>query len=154
MSLKRWFYRDGHPNRLARTLDRGTAALYARGVAPNYLVTLEVRGRRSGRTITLPLVMVVVAGERYLVSMLGQNANWVRNVRAAGGDATLRHGRREEVRLEELVVDRRAPVLKTYLKRAPNARAHLPVPKDAPLAEFERVAPRFPVFRVVPRSEA
>src|SRR5215218_204479 len=29
MSLKRWFYRGGHPNRVARTLDRGTAALYA-----------------------------------------------------------------------------------------------------------------------------
>ncbi|MBA2714659.1 MAG: nitroreductase family deazaflavin-dependent oxidoreductase [Rubrobacteraceae bacterium] len=154
MSLKRWFYRDGHPNRVARTLDRGTAALYALGVAPDYLVTLEVRGRCSGRTIALPLVMVVVVGERYLVSMLGQNANWVRNVRAAGGDAVLRHGRCEEVRLEELVIDRRAPVLKTYLKRAPNAKAHLPVPKDAPLAEFERVAPRFPVFRVVLRSNA
>ena len=154
MSLKRWFYRDGNPNRVARVLDWGTGALYALGVAPNYLVTLEVRGRRSGRTIALPLVMVVVVGERYLVSMLGQNANWVRNVRAAGGDATLRHGRREEVRLEEVVVDRRAPVLKTYLKRAPNARGHVPVPKDAPLAEFERVAPRFPVFRVVPRSKA
>jgi hypothetical protein len=154
MSMKRWFYRDGHPNRVARMLDRGTAALYALGVAPNYLVTLEVRGRRSGRSIALPLVMVVVAGERYLVSMLGQDANWVRNVRAAGGDATLRHGRREEVHLEELMFDRRAPVLKTYLKRAPNARAHLPVSKDAPLAEFERVAPRFPVFRVVPRSNA
>ena len=74
MSLKKWFYRDGHPNRVARTLDRGTAALYALGVAPDYLVALEVRGRRSGRTIALPLVMVVVVGERYLVSMLGQNA--------------------------------------------------------------------------------
>ncbi len=154
MSLKRWFYRDGHPNRVARTLDRGTAALYELGVAPGYLVTLEVTGRRSRRTIALPLVMAVVGGERYLVSMLGQNANWVRNVRAAGGDATLRHGRREEVRLDEVAVDRRAPVLKTYLKRAPNARAHLPLPEDAPLAEFERVAPRFPVFRVIPRSKA
>jgi deazaflavin-dependent oxidoreductase (nitroreductase family) len=149
MSLKRWFYRDGHPNRVARILDRGTAALYARGVSPDYLITLEVRGRRSGRTVALPLVMAVVADERYLVSMLGQNANWVRNVRAAGGDAVLRHGRREEVRLEEVAVDRRAPVLKTYLKRAPNARAHLPVPENAPLAEFGRVASRFPVFRVV-----
>ena len=110
MGLKRWFYRDGHPNRLARILDRGTAALYALGVAPNYLVTLEVRGRRSGRTIALPLVMVVAGGERYLVSMLGEGANWVRNVRAAGGDAALRHGSREEVRLEELAVDRRARV--------------------------------------------
>ena len=152
MSLKRWFYRDGRPNRLARILDRGTAALYALGVAPNYLVTLEVRGRRSGRTIALPLVMVVAGGERYLVSMLGEGANWVRNVRAAGGDATLRHGRREEVRLEELAVDRRAPVLGTYLKRAPNARAHLPITKDALPAEFERVASRFPVFRVTSRS--
>ncbi len=154
MSLKRWFYRDGRPNGLARILDRGTAALYALGVAPNYLVTLEVRGRRSGRTIALPLVMVVAGGERYLVSMLGEGANWVRNVRAAGGDATLRHGRREEVRLEELAVDRRAPVLGTYLKRAPNARAHLPISMDAPPAEFERVASRFPVFRVASRGTA
>jgi len=139
---------------LARILDRGTGALYALGVAPNYLVTLEVRGRRSGRTIALPLVMVVAGGERYLVSMLGEGTNWVRNVRAAGGDATLRHGRREEVRLEELAVDRRAPVLRTYLERAPNARAHLPISKDAPPAEFERVASRFPVFRVTSRGAA
>jgi hypothetical protein len=154
MGLKGWFYRDGHPNRLARVLDRGTAALYALGLAPDYLVTLEVRGRRSGRTIALPLVMVVVGGERYLVSMLGEGTNWVRNVRAAGGDAALRHGSREEVRLEELAVDRRAPVLGTYLERAPNARAHLPISRDAPPAEFARVASRFPVFRVTPRGDA
>lgn len=92
--------------------------------------------------------MVVIGGERYLVSMLGERANWVRNVRTRG-EATIRHGRREEVCLEEVAVDLRAPVLKTYLGRAPNARAHLPVDKDAPLAEFERVAHRFPVFRVV-----
>jgi hypothetical protein len=29
MSLKRWFYRGGHPNRVARTLEWGTAALRA-----------------------------------------------------------------------------------------------------------------------------
>ncbi|MDA8368614.1 MAG: nitroreductase/quinone reductase family protein [Nocardiopsaceae bacterium] len=148
MSLKRWYYRGGRPNRVARVLDRCTAALYARGVAPNYLVTLEVRGRRSGRTITMPLVMTVVGGERYLVSMLGEKANWVRNVRAAGGEVTMRHGHRERVRLDEVTADRRAPVLQAYLRRAPNARVHLPVHKDAPLAEFERAAYRFPVFRV------
>jgi hypothetical protein len=98
--------------------------------------------------------MVVVGGERYLVSMLGDDVNWVRNVKAAGGDVTLRHGRREEVRLEEVAPDRRAPVLKAYLKRAPGARAHLPVDKDAPLAEFERVSSWFPVFRVVARNTA
>ena len=45
-------------------------------------------------------------------------------------------------------------MLKAYLKRASNARAHMPIDKDAPLAEFERLAPRFPVFRIVPRYES
>jgi hypothetical protein len=80
--------------------------------------------------------------------MLGAEVEWVRNVRAAGGNVTLRHGRREEVHLEEVPSDRRAPVLKAYLKRAPGARAHVPIDKDAPLSEFKRVAAQFPVFRV------
>ena len=154
MGLRRWFYRGGRPNRLARALDRCTAALCARGVGPDHLVTLEVPGRRSGRTIGLPLVMAAVGGERYLVSMLGGEANWVRNVRAAGGEVALRHGRFEEVCLEEVGPDRRAPVLKAFLERAPNARVHLPVDKDAPLVEFERVTAGFPVFRVLPRDRS
>lgn len=154
MSLKKWYYRGGRPNRVARVLDRCTSALYGLGIAPNYLVTLEVPGRRSGRIVTLPLVMAVVGGKRYLVSMLGEKANWVCNVRTAGGEVTIRHGCREDVRLDEITVDRRAPVLKAYLQRAPNARAHLPVHKDAPLAEFERVAHRFPVFWITPSHAA
>ena len=64
----------------------------------------------------------------------------------------LRHGSREEVHLEEIAADRRAPMLKAYLKRAPGARPHLRIHKDAPLSEFERVSSQFPVFRVVPRK--
>jgi hypothetical protein len=152
MELRRWLYRGGRPNRVARAADRLTAALAARGRSPDYLVTLEVPGRRSGRTVGVPLVMAEVAGERYLVSMLGEGVNWVRNVEAAGGQAVLRHGHREEVRLENVAAEKRAPVLKAYLGRAPNARTHVPIDKDAPLEEFERIAPRFPVFRVVPRD--
>lgn len=154
MELRKWLYRGGRPNRVARLADRFTAALSARGVGPEYLVTLEVPGRKSGRTVSLPIVVADVRGERYLVSMLGEGVNWVRNVRAAGGDATLNHGRREEVRLEEVAPERRAPVLKAYLRRAPNARVHIPVDKDAPLTDFERVARRFPVFRIAPRTTA
>ena len=155
MGLQRWFYAGGRPNLMARLLDRGTAAVSARGGGPEYLVALEVPGRRSGRTIRFPLVMVLVEGERYLVSMLGEGVNWVRNVRAVGGEVALRHGRREEVHLQEVVApDLRASVLKAYLQGATNASAHMPVPKDAPLAEFERLAPRFPVFRVVPRTNS
>jgi len=81
--------------------------------------TLEVTGRKSGRTISLPVVMAVVDGQRYLVSMLGEDVNWVQNVRAAGGRAVLRSGGREEVQLEEVPADQRAPILRAYLQRAP-----------------------------------
>ena len=104
---------------MARVLDRGGAVVCALGVAPDYMVTLEVVGRRTGRVVRLPLVMVVVDGERYPVSMLGEDVNWVRNVKAAGGRVTLRHGRSEDVRLEEVAPEHRAPVLKHYLSRAP-----------------------------------
>src|SRR5271169_1837402 len=108
MKLERWLYRGGRPNCVASFINRCWAAIYAWGIAPNYLVTLDVVGRRSGRVRSLPLVMAVVDGERYLVSMLGENVEWVRNVTAAGGNVTLRHGRRERVHLEEVAAERRA----------------------------------------------
>jgi hypothetical protein len=149
----RWFYRGGHPNWAASLLNAISAKVHALGLAPNYLVTLEVLGRRSGRRLRLPLVLTVLNGERYLVSMLGENVNWVHNVTAAGGHVTLLHGRREHVRLEPVAGDRRAPVLKAYLGRAPGARPHIPLSKDASLAEFDRVAAGIPVFRVLPEKK-
>ena len=147
--FKRWLYRGNRPHGLDRFLNRAWATLHALGIAPNYLVALEVVGRRSGRTISFPLVMSVLGDQRYLVSMLGTDVAWVRNVRAAGGAAVLRHGRTERVRLEEIPVAERAPVLKDYLQRAPGARPHVPIDKDAPLEAFAEIAPRIPVFRVV-----
>ena len=79
----RWLYRGQRPNALARVLNRGAAAVFARGVAPNYLGTLELTGRRSARTISLPLVMTVRDRQRYLVSNHGADAAWVQNVKAA-----------------------------------------------------------------------
>jgi deazaflavin-dependent oxidoreductase (nitroreductase family) len=145
----RWLYRGQRPNWIARILNRASAAVASSGVTSNYLVTLEVTGRKSGRTFSLPVVLAIVDGQRYLVSMLGDDVQWVRNVRAAGGRAALRSGGREEVQLEELPAGQRAPILKAYLRRAPGARPHVPVNKDAPLAEFQRVAAAFPVFRIV-----
>ncbi|MCG8350343.1 MAG: nitroreductase/quinone reductase family protein [Chloroflexales bacterium] len=147
--LPRWLYRGQRPNRLARIVNRVWASVASLGVASNYLVTLEVTGRTSGRIISLPIVIAPVDGQRYVVSMLGENVAWVRNLRAAGGKAVLRHGIREEVHLEEVPADRRAPILKAYLQRAPGGRPHIPVDKDAPLAEFEPIAAAFPVFRVM-----
>jgi deazaflavin-dependent oxidoreductase (nitroreductase family) len=148
LAFKRWLYRGGHPNRLARILNKGWAFIHALGIFPNYLVTLEVTGRQSGKPIDFPLAMTVMNGERYLVSMLGENTNWVRNVRAAGGKARLRHGISEQVLLKVVDVNKRAPILKAFLQHAPGARPHIPVDKDAPISEFEKIAPAYPVFRV------
>jgi len=93
---------------MARILNRAWAAVASTGVRSDYLVTLEVTGRKSGRIVVLPLVMTVVDGQRYLVSMLGDDVQWVNNVRAAGGRAVLRSGDREEIQLEEVPTDQRS----------------------------------------------
>ncbi|WP_244298845.1 hypothetical protein [Micromonospora cremea] len=82
------------------------------------------------------------------MSMLGEHCNWVRNVRAAGGRATIRHGRARACRLVEVPVGERAPILKRYLQKVPGARPHFPVDRHAPLAEFEAIAVQYPAFRV------
>lgn len=149
MSFKRWLYRGGRPNRIAKVLNRFWAIVHSLGLIPNYLVTLEVTGRQSGKIIRFPLAMVTVNRERYLVSMLGNEANWVKNIRACGGKAGLRHGICEQVRLEEVEIPQRAAIIKAYLHIAPGARPHIPVDKDAPLADFEEIAPKFPVFKIL-----
>jgi deazaflavin-dependent oxidoreductase (nitroreductase family) len=145
---RRWMYRGGRPNAIARFLNRATVALVSAGLSPKRLVVLEFEGRRTGRRVSMPVVVADVRGERYLVSMLGEKSQWVRNVRAAGGRATIRHGRRAPVKLEAVAVETRAPILKRYLALAPGARAHIPVDQGAPLKAFEEIAARYPVFRI------
>ncbi|HEX9032180.1 MAG TPA: nitroreductase family deazaflavin-dependent oxidoreductase [Streptosporangiaceae bacterium] len=148
----RWLYQGGRPNRFARLQNRISAVVFGAGILPRRAAALEIRGRSSGRVISFPIVITNFEGERYLVSMLGKNANWVRNLSAAGGHAVLRHGRREIVQLEEVQPDARAPILRRFLQVAPGARPHIPLDRRASLAEFSQVAPDYPVFRI--RSEA
>lgn len=148
---KRWMYRGGRPRFAARVMNRLSALQYSAGLAsPSRAMTLEVRGRRSGRVVAVPVVVVDHDGRRYLVSMLGEEANWVRNVRAADGRAVLRRRRAEPVHLVEVAAEDRAPILRRYLAIAPGARPHLPLGGDAPVTEFARIAVHYPVFRVTP----
>jgi len=143
-------YRDGRPHGVARTLNRLDAVVLGSGrFGVARAVTLEVPGRRSGRVVPVPVVVDDLDGERYLVAMLGERANWPRNVRAAGGAAVLHHGARTAVHLEEVPVAERAPILKRYLDLAPGARAHIPVDRHAPVEQFEPIAADHPVFRIV-----
>jgi hypothetical protein len=153
MFTKKSLYAGGRPGSLAKALNNFWAKLHAWGIAPNYLVTLEIIGRKSGKVIAFPLVMLARGEDRYFVSMLGEQANWVCNLRAAGGKATLRHGRVEQVLLEEVPVEARPALLKAYLQIAPGARPHVSVDKDAPLEDFEKAAAAYPVFKVNLRNE-
>ncbi|BDZ66361.1 nitroreductase/quinone reductase family protein [Agromyces mangrovi Wang et al. 2018] len=149
--VKRAVYRGDRPGPIARVLNRFWAKQYAGGssLARDRDVTLEVRGRSSGRTIASPVVMADLDGSWYLVSMLGDHANWVRNVRADEGRATIRHGDATEVTLEEVPTADRPRILKRYLDVAPGARPHVPLDRRAPVTDFAGIAADFPVFRVV-----
>ena len=125
-------------------------ALAGKGLTPARLARLEVKGRRTGTTIALPVVVADYQGDRYLVSMLGHDTNWVRNVRAADGRAILRRGCAETVRLVEVPPADRAPILRRYLECAPGARTHIPLDQRASREAFEAVAASYPVFRITP----
>ena len=144
----RLFYRAGRPNRAGRLFGDLWVAAADRGLTPTYLVSLETVGHRSGRRTAVPLVIADYDGGQYAVSMLGERSPWVRNVRAAGGQAVIRHGQRRAVRLVEVPPADRPPILKAYLARAIGGRPHIPVDPAASLRAFEPIAPDYPVFRV------
>jgi deazaflavin-dependent oxidoreductase (nitroreductase family) len=142
------FYRNGRPNRLGRAVASLWSELAGLGMPPSFLVSLETTGSRSGQRRAIPVVLAEHHGERFIVSMLGERSPWVRNIRATGGRAVIRHGRRSTVHLAELPPDERAPVLKAYLARAVDARPHFSVAWDAPVEAFEPIASAYPVFRI------
>lgn len=146
----RWAYRGRRPSAFTRFENRTSAMAFGAGIGPRCAAALEVVGRSSGRLLSSPVVIADWNGERYLVSMLGERANWVRNVRAADGRAVLVRRRREAVLLEDVPVEKRAPILRRYLALAPGARPHIRVDRQAPLEEFEGIASQIPVFRITP----
>lgn len=144
---KRNMYPGGRPTDAAKAIHRRFVAGPIPRLVPVACV-LEVLGRKSGAVTRVPLVIIRLRGSWYLVSMFGNDANWVRNLRAADGRATLVHGRRRRVRLIEVPAHERPPILKRYLLIAIGARPHLPVHWRASLSEFEGTAAEFPVFKV------
>jgi hypothetical protein len=99
----------------------------------------------------VPVNLLTLDGERYLVAPRG-HTQWVRNVRAAG-EAELRVGRRvERVRLVEVPVADRVPVLRVYLKRWgwEVGRFVEGLTTSSTDAELATAAPGMPVFALEP----
>ena len=111
---------------------------------------LEVRGRTSGEPRRVPVNLLTVEGERYLVAPRGET-QWGRNLRAGGGEGTLLLGRRREpFTAAEIGDDEKPPLLRAYLKRwkAEVGVFFQGVGPDAPDEELRRIAPGYPVFRL------
>jgi deazaflavin-dependent oxidoreductase (nitroreductase family) len=103
-----WFTRN--------VFNRAVAFMTRHGVSLLGSRVLAVRGRTSGEWRTTPVNLLEQDGKRYLVAPRGE-AQWVRNLRAAG-TGELRVGKRvEEFRARELDADEKVPVLRAYLKR-------------------------------------
>src|SRR5271163_443603 len=130
-AFQRWQYRKGRPGWSARVANRLGALSFAKGMGPSGAATLEVRGHKSGRIVSFPVVVADYQGERYLVSMLGQKANWVRNLRADNHGVLVR-GRPEDVSLVEDLSDNRAAILRRYLELAAGTCPILTIGRHAP----------------------
>ncbi len=148
----RAMYKGSKANATARRMAHLRAAVFSWGLQPRRWVTLEVPGRKSGRLTRFPLGMANNGRQWYLVSMLGEDCHWVKNVRANNGNAVLRHGRAVACHLAEVPPEERAPIIRRYLHQVPGVRPHIPVDRRAPPADFAAIAADYPVFRVTPAS--
>jgi deazaflavin-dependent oxidoreductase (nitroreductase family) len=121
-------------------------------------VTLQVRGRKSGKPRRIPILRTPYRGADYLVALAGES-QWVRNVRAAGGQAVIRRRTAHRVHLQELPPEQRPEVISEYLHRglqrsgakaaAKQARYYFGLNPDASVEEVRAVADYYPVFRVI-----
>lgn len=109
------------PKAWYRRLNRLGVVLTSLGLAPRDAVTLEVRGRRSGKVRRTPVLRTRHNGADHLVALAGES-QWVRNVRAAGGHAVIRRRRAHHVRLEELGPAERGDIIAAYLCAGPAER--------------------------------
>jgi deazaflavin-dependent oxidoreductase (nitroreductase family) len=113
---------------------------------------LEVRGRTSGEWRRTPVNLLSLEGERYLVAPRGET-QWVRNLRASGGQGRLRVGGRCEDFTASEVVDagEKAAITRAYLKRwkAEVGVFFDGVGPDSSDEELLAEVPKHPVFRLV-----
>jgi deazaflavin-dependent oxidoreductase (nitroreductase family) len=140
-----WFTRN--------VFNKSVAGLTRMGVSVLGSRVLEVRGRRSGEMRHTPVNLLELEGREYLVSPRG-NAQWVRNVRAAGGELDLLVGRRRrQYRATELGDDDKLPIVRAYLKRWKFEVGAFfgGVGPDAPDEEMRAEASKHPVFVLAPR---
>ena len=95
------------PPRWPKPANRVIVALQRLGLAIGTMRLLSFPGRKSGKLRTTPVSPLTVDGRRYIVGGF-QQADWVKNARAAGWGILARGRREERVTLVELPPEERA----------------------------------------------
>ena len=137
-----WFTRN--------VMNRAVQQLARWGVSVAGSRELQVRGRTSGVIRSIPVNLLTVDGQDYLVAPRGET-QWVRNLRAADGHGTLRLGKhRETFRAIELADDDKPAILRAYLKAWSweVGKFFDGLKSDSSDADVRAAASGFPVFRI------
>lgn len=122
------------------------------GFGAGYRHILSVPGRNTGTLHSTPVDVMNVDGARWLVAPYGQ-VNWVRNVRAAGGEVTLRRGSTtEHLTATEISGIEAVPVLRSYLRYVPVTKKYWDVTTASTDTEIAADAINHPTFRLGPRA--
>ena len=102
--------------------------------------TLAVRGRTSGEWRIVPVNVLELDGQRYLVAPRG-DTQWVRNLRATGRGELRRRGSVEPFRAIEIPDNEKPRVIEAYLARwgyqVKGYFKALPDPADHPVFRIE-----------------
>jgi hypothetical protein len=135
--------------RWLRPANRLIVGLQKLGLAIGTMHVLAVPGRKTGKLQETPVSPLTVEGQRYVIAGF-DTADWAENARTAGR-AVLRRGRKtERVRLVELPVEERAPVLRAFPEKVPHGTQFFDqiygVGNDP--EKFAALAPVCPVFRI------
>lgn len=137
------------PGWLTRNVfNRGVARLTRMGVSVWGSRVLEVPGRTSGEPRRVPVNLLELDGQQYLVSARG-HGEWVRNVRANSGRLDLLLGsRRASYVATELADEDKVDVLRAYLRRwkAEVGAFFDGVDASSTDEELRTIAPKHPVF--------
>jgi deazaflavin-dependent oxidoreductase (nitroreductase family) len=134
-----WFTRN--------VFNRLVAGLHRLGLGVQGSQTLAVRGRKSGEIRTNPVNPFELDGRTYLLAPRG-TTQWVRNLRAAGGEGELRRGRRvRHFHATEVPDSEKLPLLRLYMdKWAWEVKGFLGIDANARDDELRRIAPDHPAF--------
>ena len=124
----------------------GTLVRLGVGLPPEFYL-LTVRGRRSGKELTNPVLAISQDGHRWLVAPYGE-VQWVLNVRSNPRARLSRSRSSEDVVLRELEPEDAIPTLRAYIAKAPIVRPYFDVTLSSSDAEYIAEGPRHPVFAI------